>query len=322
MELYFDVNNQDQASNRLFVQLLKENQLIIASCLRGRSQFVSAKENSENLIVTNTSKHLLEWMYRRNFSPSSSLSSWKCQFIKSVIEKSHINHFYDSGLFLMHLTNEILLCHELDNKNLVDKITTSLINIVNSNTPLLTLKPNLDSTSFLRTLLNSVLNRKMVFNRLNEAKKQAFVNTCLKCFITSFNESHFSDIIYLFNEDLSMDIDRSFVCDGLLIKTDSPILLFDPPPSSYRCVVFSSNSLSGDFELLASADNIFDVEKAKELNISRTQIDYLTKKLDHLITKFQVNLVLSQKVMTIVDFTHLLNDIYLRLFIQVSYLIY
>jgi hypothetical protein len=214
--------------------------------------------------------------------------------------------------------------HGLDfrfNKSVTDFLFKSLIeNLaenkqnVNLNSSLVALKLNLNNLSFLRKFVKSILNSKCLVDQLDLKSNDSFVNLCLRAFIKSFhsdetnNSVHFSPIIYLFNEDLSFHLDKSELHDGVLFKLDKfqieDEFVFESSLAKkkdfkrLKCVIFDTNAFSGDFELMENVEFKLKIEAVKnQPNIKFILLNNLKKICDLLTEKFQIDVLLCQKVM-------------------------
>jgi hypothetical protein len=267
-KIHIDFNDGSDRNCEFIAELLGQYQEVIRSsicALNGKLKFVSGINNAENLIVTNTSRHLISCLYKsEHFVPSdgqrSGFVAWQFDMIKSVVQAAHLNHFYDSGLFLCHLVNELLICFNKENthsgavpkvpkslfdkpdiefkssksindflfKNLIDNLIKSTRND-QLESSLVGLKLNLNGLGFLKRLLSTVLNSKCIVDQLDTVRNERFLNLCTRAFIKSFHTSseangldvvYFSSIVYLFTEDLSTSLSESSLYEGVLFKLD------------------------------------------------------------------------------------------------------
>jgi hypothetical protein len=279
--------------------------------------------------------------------------NWQFDTIRSVVQTAHFNHFYDSGLFLCHLINEFLIYFNKENpnaeretllgkpglefkfnkhvtyflfKSLIDDLTNSKRDTNQNSSSLVALKLNLNNLSFLRTLLSSILNSKCLVEQLDVKSNNSFVNLCLRAFIKSFHSNetnstvHFSPIIYLFNEDMSLNLSNSELHDGVLLKMDKfqvedevilkSSLAMRKGCMRLKCVLFDTNAFSGDFELMENVEFKLRIEaaaKSQRSNMKFILVDNLKKMCDLIIDKFKIDVLLCQKVCFFLGFDFQIN---------------
>ena len=97
--LYINFNTREDINTKLLIELLKQYQILIYSCVgpyRSKLKFISNGTNSEDLILTNTSKNLFNCLYRLDHLVSTredndltkqlGLVKWQFDLIKSVVD--------------------------------------------------------------------------------------------------------------------------------------------------------------------------------------------------------------------------------------------
>ena len=312
----------------LFQSLLNEFQLIIHSCVgpvKGSFKLLTRTNDLSSSVLSSSSKGISSILYNLNKSQSATRDmqaaglgfiNWKFELIKALLNNCHFEHNYDSGLFLCHLINDFILRSEsfyfdqLTNKTVIDivlkNLHSHLTNQINCSDSLIAIKLNLENLNFLKKILTTLLYSKcLIQSELIETNsKDNFVNLCLKAFIKSFHGDHFSNILYLYNQNFCTHLNQSQLFDGVLFQTDSSQLLNQinhrrVNPGVLKCVLFES-SLSGDFELLS--DSQFQIELNS--NVSRHKSVFLTlnktiELFTYLIEQFQIQIILCQKVQII-----------------------
>ncbi len=318
--LFINFNDKDDINTKILIDLLRQYQRIIYSCVgpyKSKLKFITRDINPEDLILTNTSKNLFSCLYRidqlinaQNKNDSTKklgLVKWKFDLIKSVVENAHFNHFYDSGLLLCTIINEVLL---LNYENASD-YTSSLLMVFNefiehirdSQNNLISVKLNLNNIKCLKNLLRSYTNSKCLIRQLTEDNLDNFIDLCSKAFIKSFrsevkpNEKYFSDVLFLFEENLGLHLGDSKLFDGILFEFENHLIEnnVDDKSGLLKCVLFDA-SFGGDFEHLNNLEYKFDIINSDEFNTKFIQLKRMINFFDDLIEKFKINIILSQKV--------------------------
>jgi hypothetical protein len=319
--LFINFNDKDDINTKILIDLLRQYQRIIHSCVgpyKSKLKFITRDNNSDDLILTNTSKNLFSCLYRidhlintqneSDFAKKLGLVKWKFDLIKSVVENAHFNHFYDSGLLLCTIINEVLI---LNYENLSD-YTSSLLMVFNeliehmnkdSQNNLISVKLNLNSIKCLKNLLRSYTNSKCLIRQLTGEKLDNFIDLCSKAFIKSFrsevkpNEKYFSDVLFLFEENLGQHLGHSKLFDGILFEFENHLIEnnFDDKFGLLKCVLFDA-AFGGDFEHLSNLEYKFDIFNSDEFSSKFIQLKRMINFFDDLIEKFNIKIILSQKV--------------------------
>jgi McKusick-Kaufman syndrome protein len=339
--IIINFNDKNDMNNKLLVELLKQYQELITSSVgpfKSKLKFISKEDCSDSLILTNTSKNLFSCLYKINHLTQKDetkreqdsnlrqfgLVKWQFELISTVVTNAHFSHFYDNGLFLCSLVNEFLIntkgvLNESLNFDkplsylLFNKLIEHLVDLRSKQSSLVSIKLNLDNLNNFKNLLITCLNTKCLVEQLDDEKKDAFINLCLKAFVKSFNadfestvsrkNKYFSEIIYLYDDTYSSHLNDSKVFDGVLFKIDSSQTeneietMSSSKTNRLKCVLFDC-SFSGDFEHLSNLDYTFDIE-LNEFQRNRLVFSQLDKYIDLfniLIEKFKINVVLCQKV--------------------------
>lgn len=320
-KLIISFNEPSSEENEVFVKQLKEYQLLIGSTIgpfNSRYKFVATKSDPTSPVITNSSKHLVNSLYRTE--NATGFTKWRLDVIKTCLESSHFAHCFDSGLFLTHLVNAVLIKsqslshshrHFFDSafKCLAEKLTNDKKSIETS--PFL-VNLDLSNLKFLQSLLRTVLFSNKLLDDCfqTDVESARFINMLLKLHLSSFNQSPdeadkfvFARNMYLFNEDSARHLNDSLLFEGVLVKRsqfqiESEINSNFRSKSRFTSVIFDTNSLGGDFEALSDSGLKFeadfaqlDLERRHFLPISRLKTDF-----DKLIDKFSIDLVMSQKV--------------------------
>lgn len=329
----FDNDNNNDQETRLFLQLLADSQRLIHSSigpLRSTCKFVSTKSDPNNTTLTNTSRFIFNPLYRLNSSDNTSsngLTEWKFQTIRSSLESAHFSRFFDAGLFLMHILNELIIQNKQDSldrelilstlKCLIDKLNNDRQSIDSSS--LFLAKLDLNSLDFLRNLLRTVLfSSKLLVTSFesNQNNADRFLNTFLKLNLNSFNNLPndqskfvFTRNVYLFDDDSNRTLNDSLIFTGLLVKqpkfySDKDLNEFVEKNAtrSLKSILFDTNSLGGDFENIADTGLKFEFDLSDNhasVDLNRRHfftLDKITQQLDVLIDRYEINVILSQKV--------------------------
>jgi len=289
-------------------QYLTNYQQIIHSCvgpLNSKLKFISKSNDSDNFTITNTSRNIFESLYKisKSNESDSKILKWLFDLIRNVIQNGHFNHFYDSGLFLLHLVNQFLIDEYEIDKYLLDSFLENVSNHLTSDDNFIKIKLDLNNVSYLKNLIKTIFDSKCLIQQLDEPKKNKFIDSCLKLFINSFNETKFDRILYLFNSDFSYELDQSVCINGVLFKidhlNDDIKLLIENKSTSMqlKCILFEC-SLSGDFEYIDSQSYKFEIEsnQLKTVKISNINVEMYKEMLNKLIENTKVDLILCQKV--------------------------
>jgi hypothetical protein len=326
--IQFHFNQSSVNDTILLAEIIKQHRSILKTSVGpflGKSKLLYNSNNpGARSVLTNSSKHLLEFfcdLKHLNESNSNDLLKWKLSLIASVMAKSHIEHYYDAGLFLFYMINEQLavdaacIGDELNvSRCLLDYLLTSLCihlkeettgngRIERSN---IALKLDLSNTRYLSCLLETCLSSK---NVLDEQDKSMFIKLCLKAFINSFqiDSSTFAGILYIFESNAQQNFSNSKLFDGVLFKQNQAELINDitrwsnlnSSKSIFKCVIFDA-SFSGDFQQLDEAQTKLKFEiDSNEANKCRISLSIVKKSIemcDHLIEKFKIDVFLCQKV--------------------------
>lgn len=337
-ESRFFINFEDDKNNRdILLQILKHYQSIVHSSVgivNGKLKQISNGES--NLVLTNSSKNLMKILYRLNNLTDNSqkindsnkkygLIKWQLELIKSTISSSHLDHFYDSGLFLCHLVNELLICYygltsgdpfndsefkHIFIDNIMNNLLSHLIDSKSKENSLIKVKLDLNNLNFLKKLLESILNSKCIIQMMENSLKSSFVNIILKGFVKSFRQiptetnRYFSNILYIFNENYSHGLDHSELIDGVLVKLqkyqveNELINSINNNKFPIRCCLFDSACFSGDFQAIDDLNLKFDISlnEIQKNKSNMIMLDGLIRFLDDVITKYDLKAVLCQKV--------------------------
>ncbi|RNA41161.1 usick-Kaufman Bardet-Biedl syndromes chaperonin, partial [Brachionus plicatilis] len=293
-------NSENSYANLVLDQILKINQNLILSSVgpkNSKFKLIQNRPDSDTLQATTASKNLLENLYKINDaekkdSYSFFLIKWKFDLISSTLIKSHVNSHFDSGLFAAFLINQSILlkCEKsFINKILVDLIEhlTSLVEI-----HLVKFRLNLDDLGHLKALIDACLNAKKI---TQIAQDDGFTNQFLKLLIKSFNNDHFSRILYILNENMLLGLNDSQIFDGILVKTDQVQFNSIKNP---RCLILDTNCLSGDFEEFDTFGFKFQINLS-EVNSENEQfinLNYLINRIKIIVEKFQIDAIFCQKV--------------------------
>lgn len=292
-------NSINSDSNLILGELIKNNQNLIISSIgpiNSKFKLFQTSLNSDNLIATTTSKHLIEILYKIDNDDiknddSNILTKWIFDLIHSTLIKSHFNLYFDSGLFAVYLINQTILLKI--EKSLVNKIFVDLIeHLASSESHLVKLRLNLDNLIHLKALLNSCLNAKKI---IQIDQTDHFLNLFLKLLIRSFNNDYFSRIMYIFNENMLFDLNDCQIYDGILVKTDQEE--FDSI-QNLKCLILDSNCLSGDFEEFQNFDLKFQINLSKHsaANERFLNLDYLIDRIKTIVEKLKIDAIFCQKV--------------------------
>ena len=259
-KIYISFNDNRSGVADLIAELLRQYQKVIASSIgsiNGNFKFICGQVNTENLMITNTSRHLINCFYNIEHLKADNEEAlskfgfvkWQFDMIKLVMQTVHFDHNYDAGLFTCHIINEFLIyfnkensSSELDdlfkkskpefgfNKSITDYLFKSLIdNFINlkqrsSKSSLVSVKLDLNNLNYVRKLIKTVLNSKCIIEQLDERSKENFLNLCLQAFIKSFRstekKTYFASIIYLFSESMSLSLNETQRHDGVLFQLD------------------------------------------------------------------------------------------------------
>lgn len=306
-------------------ELLQQYQSLICSSIgpiNSKLKLISTKSDQTNVKVTNSSRHLLDILYRVDFNSIGGLTSWKFDAIKKSVENAHFAHLFDAGLFLVHLVNQSSLIphrhrHFIDLvlKSLYLKLTQDKQHIESSH---VLIKLDLTRLKFLQTLLKTTLCSNKLFVDLfdSTADLTDFISRVLKLNLNSFNQSLenseefvFSRIIYIYVFDSGFNITDSLIYNGIFIKqerfySDEELeeIVKRNAKNGFKCVLFDTNYLSGDLESFSDTTLNYEIDLShdfEDLNIDRTKfltLKSLNEKFDRLIDKHKISLVLSQKV--------------------------
>jgi hypothetical protein len=319
--LCIEFDNQDNSSFKQ--DLLRHYQTLVHSSIgpiNGKLKFVHKKADSKVLEIGSSSKCLINILYRLDLNDQreqidqNGFVKWQFDLIKSVVLTSHLSKYNDAGLFLVHLVNEFILLGDVSNINnqhddqlaIVIAFIDELICHLKSDQALVTVRTDLNSIEFLSNLVRTTLKSKCSLGHLTQFENEEedkFVHLCLRGFIKSFDDDHFSSIVYLFNENL--DLNESKLVDGVLIKLDefqvetgmSSVLMRKKANDKLKCILFDV-TFSADFEHLNDLEYKFDVE-ATQLGLHRTvflQVNRYIKFFKELIDRFKIDVVLCQKV--------------------------
>lgn len=298
----------NKENNQNFIDLLNEYQKIVHSCIGPISsslKLVSKSNDFNDLILTSSSHNLFTVLYDLKNQNENLKEKWQFDLIRTIITNSHLEHYYDSGLFLTHLVNEFLIqnnTHENElNKNLVDSILKNLTEHLIINDSTIRLNLDLNNINFLKNLISTCLKSKSLIDE----QETEFVNLCLKAFITSFQAEHenkFAQIVYLFNDGYSYHLNDSCLFAGVLFPIDNSqiynqFLSLDQSSKKFKCALFDS-SFSGDFDQLNNQEFQIEINSSELTNnkISCLMLDKFIQLCDYLISKFQISLILCQKV--------------------------
>lgn len=292
-------NSANSDSNLILCEFIKNNQNLIISSIgpiNSKFKLFQSNLNSDNLLATTTSKHLIEILYRIDNEKlknddSNILTKWIFDLIHSTLIKSHCNLHFDSGLFAVYLINQAILLKS--EKSLVNKIFVDLIeHLVSSEALLVKSRLNLDNLKHLKALLSGCLYAKKIIE-INQADQ--FLYSFLKLLIRSFNNEYFSRILYIFNEDMLLNLNDCQIFDGILVKTEQEE--FDSI-QNLRCLILNSNCLSGDFEEFQNFDLKFQINlsKHKSNNERFLNLEYLIDRIKIIVEKLKIDAIFCQKV--------------------------
>jgi hypothetical protein len=357
--IFINFNNYDKNADLIINLLRQYDELITSSIgpLRSNTKFISGKINTENLVITNSSRFISQILYKLEhlnldqqvIKRDCGILKWQFDLLRSVIDASHASHFYDSGLLLCHLITQFLIQIIRDNlnpriysnqllnknssefkfrsKNLIEYLFNDLKkNLSESKTcpnSLICIKSNLTNLNFLKKLICTIFNSKSIFEQLTSKNKHVFIVQCLRAFIKSFqtsddyeSQAYFSKILYLFNENFSLDLSDSELYDGVLFKLDkyqleesfqnmiSNFRKLDANKRILKCIIFDSNSLSGDFETLEGTGFTYQIDSALSFvdntNFRTVQVDNLKAICHNLISKHSIDVVMCQKVRDVI----------------------
>ena len=327
-QIFINFNTSSDINSRLLVELLKQFQQAIHACVgpfRSKFKFVAREGSVDDLVVTNSSKNLFSCLYKidhlTNTHNEKTLSiqqlgllKWQFDLIKSVMVNAHFNHFYDSGLLMCSFLNEFLILSKTvdDSRNSID-FNSGMLVILNEliqhlsqpSSDLIRLRLNLDNANNLKNLLNTSLASKCLIAQLDESKKDQLINLCLRAFVKSFNSDaetsrkYFSDIVFLFTENLDSYLNDSLLYDGVLFEIDTytieDYLESNINVGKLKTVLFDT-TFSGDFEHLNNLEYQFDIVDADEFNTRFIQLNKFKDLFGLLIDTFEIDVVLCQKV--------------------------
>ncbi len=319
--IFISVTGTDTETDEMFLKLLKTYQSVIHSCIGpcGSSKLLCRNINPNSADLTSSSTNIASILYNtRNIKSSRhGFVIWKLDLINATIKSGHLDHFYDAGLFLFHLINDILIhapsfnLTNFTDKNLLGSMLKSLHQHLSadSKNSLIVTKVNLTDAGFIRKFLYTILNSKCLIEQMDEAKKNSFVNLCLKGFIKSFKEvrgvntdTYFSPILFLYNYDFSSDLCDSQLLDGVLFQTEQNYqwhISSELTNTSLRCVLFDS-SFSGDFTDISQSNRNYQLEiKTQEISGIKSAflvVEKMIKLCEYLIQEHDVKVILCQKV--------------------------
>ena len=210
-KIFIDYTDKNQETNILLFELLKEYQLIITSCIgpNGSLKFISKEIDKGSTDLSNSSRLISKVLFDFNRISKKydhlgteamakyGFIKWKFEFINSIINSAHLDNFYDSGLFLYHLTSSFLLYSEsfslasLNNKTILSYMLKKLYDHLSESeaNSLIAIKLNLSNIDFLKNLLRTIMRSKHIFSQLDDNSQHKFLNMCLKAFISSFQEN-------------------------------------------------------------------------------------------------------------------------------------
>lgn len=319
--IFINFNTSEDINTKLLIDLLKQHQITIYSCVgphRSKLKFITRENNSGDFILTNTSKNLFTCLYKidhlinkqdeNNPTKRLGLIKWQFDLIKTVVENAFFNHFYDSGLFLCSIINEFII---LNFEN-AQTYSSDLLMVLNELTihlnqstenSLISIKLNLNNVHSLKNLLRTCLGSKCVIGQLVKQKKETFIDLCTKAFVNSFNSesqsshTYFSDIMFLFEENLSLNLGDSMLFEGVLFEFENYLMDYSMTEKygQVKVVLFDS-TFSGDFEHLNNLEYKFDIINSKEFGTKFIQLKKMIEFLDELIEKFKIGVILCQKV--------------------------
>ncbi len=314
-KIYISLTGKDTEGDALFLRLLKDYQSIVHSCIGpcGFSKLLCRHINPSSPDLTSSSTNIASVLYNTQTLANSSRDGfvkWKLDLISTTLKSGHLEHFYDAGMFLFHLTNEILIrFSDSTDTKLVSSMLKSLQQHLSADcgNTLIVSRVNLTDASFIRRFLYTILNSKCQVAQLGEAEKMSFINLCLKGFVKSFNterrsntDAYFSSISFLYNCDFSCGLGDSQLVDGVLFLTEqthqSAITETD---GRLKCVLFDA-SFSGDFAEVSQSSRGYQLEiETQEISGSKTAllvIGQIIQLCEYLIEKHGVQVVLCQKV--------------------------
>jgi hypothetical protein len=329
MEVFLNLNNKDDLNNKIFNELLKKYQSIIETSIGQFNSYFKLihADQQQHVILTNSSGNLIQLLYNINHIETSGnkklgLLKWKLELINSVVKSLHCDHYYDSGLFLFNVINQSLLQTSfVGNKLLFDSIFQRLYDHISKDkSDHITINVNLNDIKFLKTVLTSVMDNKLILKQYNQQKRDYFINLFLRACINSFNNNnnsdnsqYFSRIVYLFNQDSNSDISASQLFNGLLIKLSQQqteneleflkdlVYLKQNRSSLFRCLLFDTNELSGDLSNIKQSFEI--INDTMEVNRSTfLMLNQLYKALSCVIDKYKVDIIFCQKVIIKLEF--------------------
>lgn len=209
-KIFIDYTDNNLETNIVLIELLKEYQSIITSCIgpNGSIKFISKEIDKASTDLTNSSRLISKVLFDFNritkkydhldtkITAKYGFIKWKFDFINSIINSAHLDNTYDSGLFLYHLTSSFLLHSEsfsLTNFNNKTVLSYMLKNFhehlcdTQANA-LIAVKLNLSNINFLKKLLRTIMKSKYVVSHLADVNQEIFLDMCLKAFVSSFRE--------------------------------------------------------------------------------------------------------------------------------------
>ncbi len=182
---------EEEQEDQDFIQLLKDYQQIIYSCVgpvNSYGKLLTRANDPRSSVWSSSSKLLASILYESKHS--NDFINWRFDMINSIVTNAYWNHFYDGGLFLCSLINELLIAshliffEEFNNKKLIEKTLKNLYEHLNqqqsNSDSLISIKLDLTNTNHLRKLIHTTLGSKTLIAQLAEDDVTYFVNLCLK----------------------------------------------------------------------------------------------------------------------------------------------